>query len=74
VYAASKAEAWSATNALRGELAPQGTGVTVSYDGVARGDFKVLADDESRRVKALLSGRSEDLNAFVTEWLAGAAS
>jgi NAD(P)-dependent dehydrogenase (short-subunit alcohol dehydrogenase family) len=101
VYAASKAAAWLATNALRGELAPQGTGVTgvvvglidtamsaawdlpkvtpanvvaVSYDGVARGDFEVLADDESRRVKALLSGRSEDLNAFVTEWLAGAAS
>jgi len=101
VYAASKAAAWSATNALRVELAPQGTGVTgvivglidtpmsaswdfpkvspasvvaVSYDGVARGDFEVLADDESRRVKALLSGRSEDLNAFFTEWLAGAAS
>lgn len=97
VYAASKAAAWSATNALRGELAPQGTGVTgvidtamsaawdfpkvspanvvaASYDGVARGDFEVLADDESRRVKALLSGRSEDLNAFFTEWLAGAAS
>jgi hypothetical protein len=76
----------SATNALRGELAPQGTGVTgvivglidtamsaawdlpkvtpanvvaVSYDGVARGDFEVLADDESQRVKALLGGRSE---------------
>jgi hypothetical protein len=48
--------------------------VAVSYDGVARGDFEVLADDESRRVKALLSGRSEDLDAFVTEWLAGAAS
>ncbi|HEX7826753.1 MAG TPA: SDR family NAD(P)-dependent oxidoreductase, partial [Mycobacterium sp.] len=101
VYAASKAAAWSATNALRGELAPQGTGVTgvivglidtamsagwdlpkvtpasvvaVSYDGVARGDFEVLADDETRQVKALLSGRSEDLNAFVTEWLSGAAS
>lgn len=101
VYAASKAAAWSATNALRGELAPQGTGVTglivglidtsmsaawdlpkvspgnvvaASYDGVVRGDFEVLADDESRQVKALLSGRSEDLNAFVTEWLAGAGS
>jgi short-subunit dehydrogenase len=101
VYAGSKAAAWSATIALRGELAPQGTGVTgvivglidtamsaawdfpkvspasvvaVSYDGVARGDFEVLADDESRQIKALLSGRSEDLNAFVTEWLAGAAS
>ena len=48
--------------------------VAVSYDGVARGDFEVLADDESRRVKALLSGRSEDLNAFFTEWLAGATS
>jgi NAD(P)-dependent dehydrogenase (short-subunit alcohol dehydrogenase family) len=98
VYAASKT---AATNALRGELAPQGTGVTgvivglidtamsaawdlpkvspanvvaLSYDGVARGDFEVLADDESRQVKALLSGRSEDLNTFVTEWLAGAAS
>jgi hypothetical protein len=46
----------------------------VSYDGVARGDFEVLADDESRQVKALLSGRGEDLNAFVPEWLAGAAS
>jgi NAD(P)-dependent dehydrogenase (short-subunit alcohol dehydrogenase family) len=101
VYAASKAAAWSATNALRGELAPQGTGVTgvivglidtamsaawdfpkvspanvvaASYDGVARGDFEVLADDESRQIKALLSGRSEDLNAFFTEWLAGAGS
>ena len=100
-YAASKAAAWSATNAMRLELSAQGTGVTgvivglidtamsaawdfpkvspssvvaQSYDGVARGDNEVLADDESRRVKSLLSGRSEDLNAFFAEWLAGAAT
>jgi NAD(P)-dependent dehydrogenase (short-subunit alcohol dehydrogenase family) len=100
-YAASKAAAWSATNALRVELAPQRTTVTgvmvglidtamsagwempkvspaavveQSYDGVARGDFEVLADDETRMVKALLNGRAEDLNTVVEEWLAGSAT
>lgn len=89
-YAASKAALWSATNALRLELASQRTSVTgvmvglidtamasewdmpkvspvsvveQAYDGVARGDYEVLADEDTRTVKALLSGRLEDINA-----------
>lgn len=100
-YAASKAAAWSATNALRLELAEQGTGVTAvmvglidtamssewempkvspasvvehSYDGLARGDAEVLADEETRLVKGLLSGRAEDLNGYFLEWMASATS
>ena len=82
-YNTSKAAFWSVTNALRIELAPQGTlvvgahlsftetpmteGLEVPkasavdivaaiYDGVERDDVEVLADEPSRRVKALLSG------------------
>ncbi|BAX92533.1 SDR family oxidoreductase [Mycobacterium shigaense] len=99
-YAASKAAAWSATNAIRAELAPQGTAVTglmvglidtamsadwnmpkvspasvveQAYDGIAHGAHEVLADEETRTVKGLLSHRAEDLNAFVSAWLAGSA-
>lgn len=95
-YAASKAAAWSATNALRTELATQGTTVTgllvgmvdtpmadrfdvpkispvsvveQGYDGVAAGAFEVLADDDTRLVKTLLSGPAEDLTAAVQETL-----
>ncbi|MBO0680184.1 SDR family oxidoreductase [Mycolicibacterium sp. S2-37] len=93
-YAASKAAAWSATNALRTELADQGTTVTglfvgmvdtpmadrfdvpkvspasvveQGYDGVATGAFEVLADDNTRLVKSLLSARAEELNATFAE-------
>lgn len=96
-YAASKAAAWSATNAIRTELASQGTAVTglivglidtamsadwtipkvspasvveQAYDGIASGAHEVLADEETRTVKGLLSRRAEDLNAFVAAWLA----
>ncbi|AKS35603.1 SDR family oxidoreductase [Mycolicibacterium goodii] len=89
-YAASKAAAWSATNAMRAELTAQGTTVTAlvmgmvdtpmsarwnmpkvsaesvveqAYDGVATGAFEVLADDDSRLVKSLLSARYEDVHA-----------
>jgi NAD(P)-dependent dehydrogenase (short-subunit alcohol dehydrogenase family) len=95
-YAASKAAMWSATNALRGELAAQGTTVTgllvgmvdtpmttrwdmpkvsphgvvaQAYDGVATGLFEVYADDDTRDVKTRLSGRSEDLSAYIAEKL-----
>jgi NAD(P)-dependent dehydrogenase (short-subunit alcohol dehydrogenase family) len=81
-YCAAKSAEWSLSNALRVELAAQGTTVTalhVGYmdtdmaagvdapksdpadiarqalDGVAAGDFEVLADDTSRGVKAALS-------------------
>ncbi|WP_237569373.1 SDR family oxidoreductase [Mycolicibacterium lacusdiani] len=95
-YAASKAAMWSATNALRGELAPQGTTVTgllvgmvdtpmttrwdmpkvspasvvdQAYDGVVTGAFEVHADEDTRDVKARLSGSSEELNAYIAEKL-----
>jgi NAD(P)-dependent dehydrogenase (short-subunit alcohol dehydrogenase family) len=95
-YAASKAAMWSATNALRGELAPQGTTVTgllvgmvdtpmttrwdmpkvspasvvaQAYDGVVTGAFEVHADEDTRDVKARLSGSSEELNAFIASKL-----
>jgi NAD(P)-dependent dehydrogenase (short-subunit alcohol dehydrogenase family) len=82
-YCAAKSAAWSMTNGLRQELAPQGTRVSalhVGYmdtdmtaglevpksapdevaeqvmDGLEAGDFEVLADDVSRRVRAGLSG------------------
>jgi NAD(P)-dependent dehydrogenase (short-subunit alcohol dehydrogenase family) len=84
-YEVSKSAAWSATNALRVQLADQGTVVTavhVGYmdtdmtagravdvekldprqvarqtaDAIEAGDYEVLADDVSRRVKAGLSG------------------
>lgn len=100
-YAASKAAQWSATNALRVELATQGTTVTgvmvglidtamsarfdmpkvsaasvveQAYDGVATGAYEVLADDDTRTVKTLLSARPEDLNAAVAEQLAAFTS
>lgn len=80
-YGASKAAAWSLTNAIRLELDEQGTLVTAVHagfidtdmvtrvrapkispedvvaqtlDGVERGEVEILADDESRRVKAAL--------------------
>lgn len=95
-YAASKAAMWSATNALRGELAAQGTTVTgllvgmvdtpmttrwdmpkvspasvveQAYDGVLTGAFEVHADEDTRDVKARLSGSSEELNAYIAEKL-----
>lgn len=91
-YAASKAAMWSATNALRGELAPANTTVTgvivgmvdtamsdrfdmpkvsaasvvdQAYDGVVKGEFEVLADEDSRDVKARMSGSAEDLSAYL---------
>ena len=96
-YAASKAAMWSATNALRGELAPAGTTVTgvivgmvdtamsarfdmpkvtaasvveQAYDGVVRGAFEVLADEDSRDVKSRLSDGSEAFNAYLAVKLA----
>ncbi|MGA5465563.1 SDR family oxidoreductase [Mycobacterium sp. NPDC050041] len=96
-YAASKAAMWSATNALRAELAAQQTSVTglivgmidtamvtrfevpksspasvvgQAYDGVAAGAFEVLADEDSKDVKARLSGSVEELNAHLAEALA----
>ena len=96
-YAASKAAMWSATNALRVELAGQHTAVTAllvgmvdtqmsarwempkvssasvveqAYDGVATGAFEVLADDDTRTVKTLLSGSAEELNAHLAAQLA----
>ncbi len=95
-YAASKAAMWSATNALRVELAPQKTSVTAlmvgmidtpmsarwdmpkvsaasvvdqAYDAVANGAFEVLADADTRDVKALLSTSSEEFNTFLAEAL-----
>jgi len=96
-YAASKAAMWSATNALRTELAPANTTVTgvivgmvdtamsarfdmpkvtaasvveQAYDGVVTGAFEVLADEDSRDVKARLSGTAEDLGAYINAKLA----
>ncbi len=100
-YAASKAATWSLTNALRTELAAQGTAVTgllvglidtpmsagwelpkvspasvveQAYDGIAAGSFEVLADDETRLIKSLLSGSAEDLDAAVAQVLSGVES
>jgi NAD(P)-dependent dehydrogenase (short-subunit alcohol dehydrogenase family) len=100
-YAASKAAAWSASNATRIELAAQGTAVTglivgmvdtamshrfelpksdpaevvaQAYDGVAAGALEVLADEDSRQVKALLSGPVEAVDAAIAEALAALAS
>lgn len=96
VYAASKAATWSVTNALRTELAAQGTTVTgllvgmvdtamsarwdvpkvspasvveQGYDGVATGAFEVLADEDTRSVKALLGSSAEDMTAALAEAL-----
>jgi NAD(P)-dependent dehydrogenase (short-subunit alcohol dehydrogenase family) len=87
-YGASKAAAWSLTNAIRLELHEQGTLVTAVHagfidtemvtrvkapkiapgevvaqtlDGVERGDVEILADDESRRVKAALPRDHDEL-------------
>jgi NAD(P)-dependent dehydrogenase (short-subunit alcohol dehydrogenase family) len=100
-YAASKAAAWSASNAMRIDLAAQGTAVTglivgmidtamsaqfdvpksdpadivaQAYDGVATGALEVLADEDSRTVKALLSGPVEAVDAALAESLAALAS
>ncbi|GFG52438.1 short-chain dehydrogenase [Mycolicibacterium agri] len=97
-YATSKAAMWSATNAMRAELAAQGTAVTAvmvglidtamsarfdmpkvspesvveqAYDGVATGAFEVIADDDTRLVKSLLSARYEEVHAAATEALSG---
>ncbi len=100
-YAASKTAMWSATNALRVELAPEGTTVTgllvglvdtsmsahvslpkvsaasvvaQAYDGVATGAFEVLADDDTRLVKSLLSRPAEDLGSAVAAAVSALAS
>ncbi|OKH63259.1 short-chain dehydrogenase [Mycobacterium sp. SWH-M5] len=97
-YAASKAAAWSATNAMRAELTAQGTTVTAlvmgmvdtamsarwdlpkvsarsvveqAYDGVATGAFEVLADDDTRLVKSLLSANYEEVHAAALAALDG---
>jgi NAD(P)-dependent dehydrogenase (short-subunit alcohol dehydrogenase family) len=94
-YEVSKAAAWSATNAIRLQLAPGGvtvTGVHVGYmdtdmtagvdapkadprevaglilDGIVAGDYEVLADDVSRRVRSQLS------NTDITALYAGLAA
>jgi NAD(P)-dependent dehydrogenase (short-subunit alcohol dehydrogenase family) len=88
VYSASKAALWSATNALRLELAPRGVhvlGVHVGYvdtamadhatgpkmrpsdlvratlDALEEGQFEVIADELTAKVKAGLSGPVEAL-------------
>jgi NAD(P)-dependent dehydrogenase (short-subunit alcohol dehydrogenase family) len=43
--------------------------VEQAYDGVVRGDFEVLADENSRWVKSLMSGSAEDLAAAVADAL-----
>lgn len=95
-YAASKAAVWSATNALRMELASQGTTVTAllvgmidtamsarwnvpkvspesvveqAYDGAAVGAFEVLADEDTRFVKSLMSASAEQLHATLAQRL-----
>ncbi len=100
-YAASKAAAWSASNAMRIELSAQGTAVTglivgmidtamgarfdlpksdpadvvaQAYDGVATGALEVLADEDSRTVKSLLSGPVEAVDAVLADALAAIAS
>jgi NAD(P)-dependent dehydrogenase (short-subunit alcohol dehydrogenase family) len=45
--------------------------VTQALDGVARGDHEVLADDDTRWLKPLLGGSSEDLVAAVAPALSG---
>ncbi|WP_243077153.1 SDR family oxidoreductase [Microbacterium sp. SS28] len=97
VYSVSKAALWSATNALRLELAPRGVqvvGVHVGYvdtamaanaagaklepavlvtrvfDATEAGEFEVLADDTSTRLKAGLAAPIEVLYSQ----LAGSAS
>ncbi|HEY2278991.1 MAG TPA: SDR family oxidoreductase [Streptosporangiaceae bacterium] len=82
-YSAAKAAEWSLTNALRQELAGQGTQVTalhvgymdtdmarhvtspktdpavvakLALDGVAAGQFEVLADEVSQQVQGGLAG------------------
>ncbi len=41
--------------------------VEQAYDGVARGEYEVLADEDTRTVKSLLGGRLEDINAAYAE-------
>src|SRR3984885_14103158 len=65
-YCAAKSAEWSLTNALRQELAPQGTRVSslksnpadiakIAIDGIAAGDAEIIADEISRQVLAGLS-------------------
>jgi len=88
VYSVSKAALWSATNALRLELDPEGihvlgvhvgwvdtamaahtpdpklppaTLVTQVFDALAAGEYEVLADEASVKVKAGLSAGIQDL-------------
>ncbi|HEY3867399.1 MAG TPA: SDR family oxidoreductase [Actinocrinis sp.] len=82
-YCAAKSAAWSLTNALRQELAGQGTRVSslhvgymdtdmaraitdpksdpadiakIALDGIAAGDYEIVADETSKQVLAGLSG------------------
>jgi NAD(P)-dependent dehydrogenase (short-subunit alcohol dehydrogenase family) len=93
-YSASKAALWSATNALRLELAPRGIAVTALHvgfvdtdlaasfdmpkttpaavadaalDGLDADSLEILADDTSRRVKALLAAHVAALYPQLTD-------
>jgi hypothetical protein len=44
--------------------------VEQAYDGVVRGAFEVLADEDSRDVRAWMNGSAEDLSAHLVAKLA----
>jgi len=70
-YAASKAAMWSATNALRVVLRPQGTQVIALQVGVADGSIEVLADESTRDLKSRLSMKAEGFCPWLDQQLAG---
>ncbi|MGU3411270.1 SDR family oxidoreductase [Microbacterium sp. M1A1_1b] len=96
-YAVSKAALWNMGNALRHELAEQGTTVTsvhlgvadtdmtaglsidktdpadvarATLDGVERGDWEVVVDEQSSLIKQMLARDPKELYAVVAQMLA----
>ncbi|PZE94791.1 SDR family oxidoreductase [Curtobacterium sp. MCBD17_008] len=96
-YAVSKAALWNMGNALRHELAGQGTTVTsvhlgvadtemaagvsmaktdpadvarATLDGVERGDYEVVVDEQAALIKQMLARDPKELYAVVAQMLA----
>ena len=97
-YAVSKAALWNMGNALRHELADQGTSVMsvhlgvadtdmtagvsmakidpadvarATLDGVERGEYEVVVDEQTALVKQMLAREPEELYAVLAQMLAG---